>query len=459
MLRHRITRLVVAMTAAVVVAFVLPLGALVKVMAEDQAVAAARDRANNIATIVAGVGEVESLPRVLDPVVDQPPVHTCVSLPNGRVIGPAEDPDDAERVGPLVAQAGSQARSLTVRHDDGADVTVPVLLADGTVVVHSSVHFAAVRRGVLEAWLFLATLTVILVGLSVIVARAIADRIATPVTEMAGVAHRLREGELDARADTSGAHEIAGLGVALNRLAERISELLASEREAAADLSHRLRTPVTALRLDTDLVTDDAVRARLRDHVDDLHRAIDTVVTDARRTSREAMGGQCDLVAVVAERAAFWRPLAEDQGRGMTAALPPGPVLVPLSAHDVQDVVDNLIDNVFAHTPEGAPVRIGVHRDPADGRAVGGAGNSGPTGSLAASVGPAGRVTLVIEDGGPGLGRAELIARGRSGSGSSGLGLAIVARIVESVSGDLVVGPSELGGLAITMQIPVAPML
>ena len=51
MLRHRITRLVVAMTAAVVVAFVLPLGALVKVMAEDQAVAGAKDRANNLSLI------------------------------------------------------------------------------------------------------------------------------------------------------------------------------------------------------------------------------------------------------------------------------------------------------------------------------------------------------------------------------------------------------------------------
>ena len=115
----------------------------------------------------------------------------------------------------------------------------------------------------------------------------------------------------------------------------------------------------------------------------------------------------------------------------MTVVLPPAAVPVPLSAHDVQDVVDNLIDNVFAHTPEGAPIRIAV--DPDLPRAV----------------------TLIVEDGGPGLRRAELIARGHSGSGSTGLGLAIVSRIIESVDGDFAVGGSTLGGLAATMRIPV----
>ncbi|MBP8882144.1 MAG: HAMP domain-containing histidine kinase [Dermatophilaceae bacterium] len=432
MLRHRITRLVVAMTAAVVVAFVLPLGALVKVMAEDQAVAGAKDRANNIATVVAGVGDERRLRGVLEPLLLQPSIHTCVSLSSGQVVGETEDSDDAERVVPLINQARSESRSMTERHDDGADVMVPVLLPTGTVVVHSAVHFAAVRDGVMQAWLFLAGLTIVLIGLSVVVARAIAVRIATPVTNMAGVAHQLREGDLDARADTSGPHEIAGLGVALNRLAERISELLASEREAAADLSHRLRTPVTALRLDTDLITDEVVQTRLRNHVDEIHRAIDAVVAEARRTSRDAMGSHCDVMAVVAERGAFWQPLAEDQGRTLTVALGADQdrAHVPLSRHDLTDIVDNLVDNVFAHTPEGAPMRISARRSDRV-------------------------VTLTVEDGGPGLGVNPRIVRGRSGSGSTGLGLDIVSRVTEAAHGTLTLGRSTLGGLAVTVTLPL----
>ena len=73
---------------------------------------------------------------------------------------------------------------------------------------------------------------------------------------VAQTAHRLREGDLTARAPVSGTEETVELAQALNGLAERTTELLASERASVADLSHRLRTPVTALRLDSEAVTD-----------------------------------------------------------------------------------------------------------------------------------------------------------------------------------------------------------
>ena len=55
-------------------------------------------------------------------------------------------------------------------------------------------------------------------------------------------------GDLDRRVAPAGPHEIADVGVAFNFLAERLRLLLAGERESVADLSHRLRTPLTALR-------------------------------------------------------------------------------------------------------------------------------------------------------------------------------------------------------------------
>ncbi|MBK8729797.1 MAG: HAMP domain-containing protein [Tetrasphaera sp.] len=74
----------------------------------------------------------------------------------------------------------------------------------------------------------------------------------TPVTAVAATAHRLREGELTPRARVGGPPETAELATAFNALAERIGvDLLDAERERVADLGHRLRTPVTALRLDS----------------------------------------------------------------------------------------------------------------------------------------------------------------------------------------------------------------
>ncbi len=61
----------------------------------------------------------------------------------------------------------------------------------------------------------------------------------------------------------------------------------------------------------------------------------------------------CDAALVVAERAAFWWPLAEDQDRQMTVEVAAGPVPVFVAADDLATCADILLGNVFAHTPEG----------------------------------------------------------------------------------------------------------
>ena len=101
---------------------------------------------------------------------------------------------------------------------------------------------------------------------------------------------------------------------AMNRLVGRIELLLERERAAVSDLSHRLRTPITALRLRIDGLADTGDRERLAGDLDQLQVMVDHVVSEARRSEREGLvpigrgrGAQ--------ERAHFWEPLAEDQGR------------------------------------------------------------------------------------------------------------------------------------------------
>ncbi len=274
------------------------------------------------------------------------------------------------------------------------------------------------------------SLGVALVGLSVAVAWWLGRRISVPVVEVATVAHRLREGEADARAVPGGPPETAELGRALNALADRIHVLVAAEREHVADLGHRLRTPVTALRLDTDLVHDAAVADRLREHVDALQRSIDEVVREARRPVTDEMRPVIELAPLLTERVGFWRALAEDQGRRLDlVVLAPG-ARVELSADDARELVDTLLDNVFAHTPEDAGARVVLRSVP-------------------------GEVHVVVEDAGPGM-AAAWQGRGHSGAGSTGLGLAIVHRIVEGAGGSVRLGGSELGGLRVELRLPAA---
>jgi signal transduction histidine kinase len=222
------------------------------------------------------------------------------------------------------------------------------------------------------------------------------------------------------------------LGQALNQLAERIEDLVAAERENVADLGHRLRTPLTALRIDAEMITDPALAARLGEHIDHLQRSVDTVVREARRTVREPLPAGCDLAAVASGRAAFWTPLAEDQGRALSVrvASGSGPFPVPVAEADLTEAIDTALDNVFAHTPDGSPIAIVVGHEGSD-------------------------VVLAVEDAGPGLPEA-YAGRGVSGTGSTGLGLSIITRIVEHSGGRLDLRPSALGGLSVAMRWPAA---
>ena len=132
---------------------------------------------------------------------------------------------------------------------------------------------------------------------------------------------------------------------------------------------------------------------------------------------------------MVAERAAFWRPLAEDTDRAMAVELARGPMPVRASGQDLAACMDILLENVFAHTPDGAGLAIRLSR-----RAGGGA-------------------WLVVADDGPGFPDADLTERGRSSVGSTGLGLDIARRIAKASGGALTVGRSASGGGSVTVGL------
>ncbi|MFN8096866.1 MAG: HAMP domain-containing sensor histidine kinase [Dermatophilaceae bacterium] len=445
-MRGRITWLVVGVASAIVLSFVIPLCLLVRTMTEERAIAATRSQAQGLAVLVAGIGDAHQLRDLLS----QPTsgvVDGWVSLPDGSVISRAVAPEHHPE---SVARARTRAVAFSERTRDGIDVFVPVVTDKGVVVVHTSVLFARIARGVYAAWASIVALGVLLLALSVLVAGRMSRRISTPLVDLAGTAHRLRSGDLDARADVGGPAEITELGRALNQLADRIGDLLGAERERAADLSHRLRTPVTALRMDAEMVADETTRGRLLDHIQVLHRAVDSVVHDARRTSREAIVQPADAAALVRDRGRHWAPLAEDEGRELTVVAPAAALLVGLAEQDLADLVDNLVDKVFAHTPEGTPLRLSA-------RAVASqAHGSGARGGSSGSLTPAGNsyVVICVEDGGRGLAESALIRRGVSGSGSTGLGLAIVERIGRGASGSVELDRSDLGGLRVSVRLP-----
>ncbi len=415
-MRLRIICLVVATSSLVLVSFLLPLAMVLRTQAADRAISAATIQAQGITPLVATLRP-GSLRLAVDQInAEAGSTPIAVFLPGGHELGVAASRSAAVRW-------AAKGHSFTTAMPAGVEILIAVEgLPRGTAVIRTFVPESRLRRGVTRAWMLLGCVGFGLLALSVAVAGLLARSLVRPLTVVAGVSDRLARGDLSARATLAGPPEVRRVGAGLNQLAARIGELLAHERETVADLSHRLRTPLTALRIDADSLHETAGRAQLLDDVSAVERTVSEIIHEARRPAGAGDDVRCEAGVVVAERAAFWQPLAEDTERRMTVDVAAGRLPVRVSREDLVTCADILLENVFAHTPDGSGCAIMLSR-----RESGGA-------------------WLVVADEGPGFRQADPTERGRSGVGSTGLGLDIARRIAESSGGVLIIGRSPSGG-------------
>ena len=425
-MRRQIIWLVAATTSVVVLAFVIPLALLIQSFAVGRAMAMAQEEAQGAELLVASLHDDPRLPSLIAKLDSRTPPATSVVTPDGQVYGSPIALDDPDVV------RGRAGGSYEDGNRPAGGVVVRSVLVEGTgtYVVVAWVSRAVLTQGVWEAWLTAVAIGVGLTVISVIAASMVVRRISGPLREVASVAHQLRSGNLGARAEPTGTDETRELAEALNGLADRITELLAAERAAIGEMAHRLRTPITALRLDAEAVSDPELAARLGDHLTEVQRAVDTIVKEARRGVRDDLVVDCNATQVVRERVVFWSALAEDQDRPFHQELPDEPMRVQMPASDLVDLIDICIDNVFAHTAEG--VAFGVTLSKSGDGAV-----------------------LVIADQGPGF--QEGVARGSSDVvGRSGVGLEIVEKLVRGLGGTFRTSPPGLPGATVAVSLPLA---
>ncbi len=431
-MRRQLTLLVAATTSVVVLAFLLPTALLLSRLAESSALSDAQVRSQALVPLVATAepGEEGEFAAAVDGLTAEG-YQVAVFLPDGSVVGSGE----AAAADPAVATAAASraARiddySSPAGGEDGKRLLQPVTRPDGTAVIRVLMPDARLSRGVAEAWLGLALLGLGLFLLSVVVADRLARALTRPITALATAAAALEQGQLSTRVAPAGPPEISAVGAELNRLAARIGDLLKAERETAADLSHRLRTPVTVLRLDAESLQDADERERLGADVDDLMRHIDAVITAARRPVREAITASCDAAEVVRARTDFWSVLADEQHRQVEVDIAVTALPVRLHADDLAAGVDALLGNVFSHTPEGTAFRVCL------------------------TPGDEGGAVLVVSDHGPGLRDASALVRGHSGAGSTGLGLDIARGTAEASGGRMEIRSRPGAGTGVTLHL------
>jgi two-component system sensor histidine kinase KdpD len=219
-------------------------------------------------------------------------------------------------------------------------------------------------------------------------------------------------------------------------------------------VSHDLRTPLASIRAAAGSLLDPAVdwspdeRRAAAGAIDAEAERLDRLVSGVLDLSRIEAGAlhpdlePHDVRQLVEPAVARARPLLGD--REVEVSLPAD--LPPIMADGlfVDQVLGNLLENAARYAPP--PARVG----------------------LSASTGGDGRVAIVVEDGGPGV-PPEALPRlfdkfyrvQRPGEGARrgmGIGLAIVRGLAEAMGATIEAGPSELGGLAIRLGFPAAPV-
>jgi two-component system, OmpR family, sensor histidine kinase MprB len=328
---------------------------------------------------------------------------------------------------------------LTDRTADGVHLRVLTVPIQGLGAVQLGRSLEGVDNVLARLRIVLVALVVLGTAFAAAMARLFSRPVMQPITDLTRTAEHIEAtGDLGRRMGARGTDEVGRMAERFDAMLDRVQASQVAQRRLVADASHELRTPVTSLRTNMEVLLAGAEleegerRALLRDMVgqsEELSALVGDLIELARGDEGDAPVEEIafdDLVAEAVERARRHAP-----------GVPFRTALEPCTIHGVPDrlgrAINNVLDNAAGHSPSGGAVDVGLH----DG-------------------------TLSVRDHGPGVAHDELPllfdrffrgadARERQGSG---LGLAIVRQVIESHGGAVDAANAQGGGLVVTLALP-----
>ncbi len=278
----------------------------------------------------------------------------------------------------------------------------------------------AASRSIIDAWAALGLVGAGVLALGVGAATLLGRRLSGPFEDLAASARRLGDGDFSARAPRSGLPEADAIAAALDATADRLGRAIQRGSAFTADASHQLRTPLTALRLQLEaLEASGADPTPIGDalaEADRLERTIDELVALTRLDVAER---EVAPVSLVTSRLAAWQSLAAEQGRALRVEELPCPA-VRVRPGAIGQALQVLLDNALEHGRGDVTVRVGPSLP--DGELPGGVRlcvlDEGPGIPAMAAAAPPGRdrgVSTMPLTGGRGLGLARSLVEGEGG--------------------------------------------
>ncbi|MDO3685232.1 HAMP domain-containing sensor histidine kinase [Micromonospora sp. C28ISP2-4] len=427
------------MCGLIALAFLVPLGLTLADRTREAELADAARRAALVTGALAVSTDTATIERAVAAAAGDDPAKRPV------VHGVGAD-ESAGRANPRVlADAAAQRRSVVTEVDGGVLRLDPVVLGDRVAVVEVFVPDEVLDSGGGGRWLLLLAIGLALVGAAVAVVDRVAARAVDATGDLVKAALAVGDGELGVRVEPTGPRELAEAGHAFNRMTERLVALRADEHELVADLSHRLRTPLTALRLDAEALESDDTSIgtfseaeldrrrgirRIRQAIVTLEGEVDQLIKTTRKAvAQETAPASCDVSEVVRDRMVFWSALAGDQNRPHRVVGAQLRIPAPVPRAELAAALDAVIGNVFRYTPQGTAFEVAVSRRD-------------------------GWVAIRIDDAGPGIADPDrALRRGESDKGSTGLGLDIAKRVALQANGSVSIDRARLGGASVVMLL------
>ncbi len=315
---------------------------------------------------------------------------------------------------------------------------------------------ANLRTAELSAEQLLSTIALILpLGLvaALLMGSWIARRALAPVDRIITEVREITDGRSLHRrlAEPMVKDELGRLTETLNQMMTRLERSFAALRRFTADASHELKTPLTVLRAGVERAITmpslpSEALAALEETLQEINRMTELVeallmLARADEGTAPLHRETVDLRAIVEETGETGELLAAEAGVNMEVATPADPVIVPVDASRIRQLILNLLTNAVKYTPAGGSVRLQL----------------GPSN---------GRVTLTVADSGVGIAPGDLphifdrfwradSARTRTGERSgTGLGLAICKWIAEAHGGTIDVQSRPGRGTTFTVTLP-----
>lgn len=347
----------------------------------------------------------------------------------------------------LSGQISSGHRFSTTLNQELLYVTVPIF--SGTKVLgavrltYPDYVVTSTVNG--QLWL-LSVVALVALLLAAIVGYLVSGSITRRIRELQTTTEAFAAGNLDTRADElHGTSELKTLAASFNDMAERLEALISQQRTFAADASHQLRTPLTALRLRLerahDLLESDPAGAAERlaaaeAEADRLSNLIEGLLLLSRTEATQMTREVCDAAQIARNRVEQWQPLAAESGVKLRFEGPKSAEVIAVP-NAIEQIIDNYIDNALSVSPEHSRITVRVV--------------------------PENTVTRVhVLDQGPGLTLEECTRafdrfwRANSDQHGSGLGLAIVAQLARASGGKAELKPRPEGGLDASASFDLA---